>query len=992
MVTRRNFIKTSALGVGLTGINALPVDAMFAGEKASMSYGLLPSHEIPFIADVDVLIVGGTSGAVSAATEAVKNGASVFLIAPMPYLGEDICGTLHLWLENEQPANALSKRIYADGAIPPTLLHVKTLLEDELLEHNIPFLYSSYIVDALYDDTGKTAGGLIVNRSGCQAIRAKAIIDGSLDATFTRVANIPLVGNLLDKQWYEYTVIGNSLKSDKRITQADEMTAKIKVGNQTYTAYRYVFEFPDAGNDYAALNNIEQQIRDITWDPDQVDSSDLLTFVPSQQIKSNASNSGLENSLQALIPQSFSNVYLLNGYADVPRKTASRILRPDPLIELGTRVGKEAAEKAKAATISQNMDIRSQKGKVIKANAREINVPLRTAYFKGTVKVSDIYLPVLGEYDMVVLGGGTAGAPTGISGARQGIKTLTLEYLHGLGGLTTLGLIGRYWDGFREGYTKEVDSGVCAMAPANHPRQKSKCNEEWPSDWKMEWFRKETRKAGGNIWFGTLGCGAVVDGNHVCGVVVATPYGRGIVLAKTVVDSTGSADIAIAAGASYDYTGKHTLAIQGAGLARRNPDDFYNNTDWTFIDDTDVLDISRVFIAAKTKYKGMYDIGKLPQTRERRRVIAEHNVSVLDVINGRRYPDTLSYHTSSFDTHGYTIDPYFTLKSPEKRHKIYNADVPIRTLLPKGLEGIIVTGLGTGAHRDAMPIIRMQPCLQNQGYAVGYLVATAVKEKKDIRKVDMKKIQQHLVGMGNLPARVLTDKDNFPFSDTRFAAASETLVNEMDGLEILLTDTQRAIPLLKQQLQRKSGTPDQINYAHTLSMLGEVAGMQVLIDEINSYTEWDEGWDYTGMGQFGPCMSRLDSLIMALGNTQKTEILPTIITQAKRLTLIHHFSHYRAVCVALETLGNRDAASALYDLLNIPGIRSEVVTSFQQARDTANLDREDTSIRNRVLKEIHLARALYRCGDKEQLGASILKAYTNDLHNHYARHAKDVLG
>ena len=104
------------------------------------------------------------------------------------------------------------------------------------------------------------------------------------------------------------------------------------------------------------------------------------------------------------------------------------------------------------------------------------------------------------------------------------------------------------------------------------------------------------------------------------------------------------------------------------------------------------------------------------------------------------------------------IDPLFILNPPEKRHKIYDADVPLRCLLPKGLEGILTTGLGASAHRDVMPVIRMQPCLQNQGYAVGYLSALCVKENKSPRKIDIKKVQRHLVEIGNLPQRVLTDK------------------------------------------------------------------------------------------------------------------------------------------------------------------------------------------------------------------------------------------
>ncbi len=43
------------------------------------------------------------------------------------------------------------------------------------------------------------------------------------------------------------------------------------------------------------------------------------------------------------------------------------------------------------------------------------------------------------------------------------------------------------------------------------------------------------------------------------------------------------------------------------------------------------------------------------------------------------------------------------------------------------------------------------------------------------------------------------------------------------------------------------------------------------------------------------------------------------------------------------------------------------------------------------LRELILARALFRCGDHEGLGERILRTYTQDLRGHYARHAHAVL-
>ena len=52
--------------------------------------------ELSVVQDVDVVVAGGSSAAVAAAVAAKQAGATVFLAAPRPYLGEDLAGTLHL--------------------------------------------------------------------------------------------------------------------------------------------------------------------------------------------------------------------------------------------------------------------------------------------------------------------------------------------------------------------------------------------------------------------------------------------------------------------------------------------------------------------------------------------------------------------------------------------------------------------------------------------------------------------------------------------------------------------------------------------------------------------------------------------------------------------------------------------------------------------------------------------------------------------------------
>ena len=47
--------------------------------------------------------------------------------------------------------------------------------------------------------------------------------------------------------------------------------------------------------------------------------------------------------------------------------------------------------------------------------------------------------------------------------------------------------------------------------------------------------------------------------------------------------------------------------------------------------------------------------------------------------------------------------------------------------------------------------------------------------------------------------------------------------------------------------------------------------------------------------------------------------------------------------------------------------------------------------RRESLRELMLARALYRCGDDNGVGEKILREYTQDLRGHLARHAQAVL-
>jgi hypothetical protein len=866
-------------------------------------------------------------------------------------------------------------------------LHVKKVLDQTLLDAGVTFLYGCFATDVLRDGDGKPCGIVMANRSGRQAVVAKTIVDATSRAWVARMAGAAFRPYPAGQQRFQRVVIGGEPREGEGIAGCENAAAPLlsAAGRRArspgpYRVLRYTLELPMKDGSFASLARAEQVARDKTYHPDQQLASDVLFQVPPDSVKAEAREDGEWAGAEGLDlaccrPAGVPGLYVLGGCIDVPRERAAKLLRPLAYMALGARVGEAAVKEAKSASKPQGVHLPG--GKVADAVVGEVNevlVGVRPTQELPTVPQKERPLPVLDRYDVVVIGGGTGGAPAGIGAARQGAKVLVVEYLHGLGGVGTLGLITKYYWGNRVGFTKSVPGGG-----------------SWHPEKKMEWWRSELRKAGADIWFGAIGCGALVDGNRVMGAVVATPQRRGIILADVVVDSTGNADIAAAAGAMCVTTDGTDIAVQGTGLPPRRLGATYTNTDFTIADPTDMVDVWHLRVYAKQKYGRAFDAGQLVDTRERRRIVGDYAISPLDQINGRTFLDTIAISRSNFDSHGYTVHPAFSLRFPDK--KGVRCHMPYRAFLPRGLDGILVTGLAVSAHRDSVPVIRMQPDIQNHGYAIGVAGSMIAEADCPTRSLDIKALQQHLVEVGNLPKSVLTDEDSYPLPDDAIAKAVKTIPDGYKGVAVVLAQPERSLPLLKEAYAKASGQA-KLAYAHTLAMMGDDTGAEQLVAAVNARDGWDKGWNYVGMGQFGASLSRLDSYILALGRAGDRRGVPAIIAKARQLTPKTDFSHHRAVARALMMLSDPRAAEPLDTVLRQEGIRGKAIPSVQTAKERDAKSRGGTNAvrtRRESLRELFLAAALYRCGDHEGLGETILKEYTGDLRGHFARFAAGVL-
>ncbi|PIU45508.1 MAG: hypothetical protein COS95_03405 [Ignavibacteriales bacterium CG07_land_8_20_14_0_80_59_12] len=157
------------------------------------------------------------------------------------------------------------------------------------------------------------------------------------------------------------------------------------------------------------------------------------------------------------------------------------------------------------------------------------------------------------EVDILVVGGGTAGAVAGVAAAREGMKTLIVEQFGFLGGTQTGALVTPMMPNQIEGkpLNRGLDYEVNSRLISFHE------SGVW-RDGNRGWFNPEALKfvleemaleAGAEILYYTMFDDAVVERGAVMGATLLNKAGRSLVLAKRVIDATGDADVAFRAGA-----------------------------------------------------------------------------------------------------------------------------------------------------------------------------------------------------------------------------------------------------------------------------------------------------------------------------------------------------------------------------------------------------------------------------------------------------------
>ena len=318
-------------------------------------------------------------------------------------------------------------------------------------------------------------------------------------------------------------------------------------------------------------------------------------------------------------------------------------------------------------------------------------------------------------------------------------------------------------------------------------------------------------EAGVQLLFHAFASGVIGEGK-VEGAVFETKSGPLAIRARVVVDCTGDGDVAVQAGAPYEigradglvqpmtlvfrvaeferaafeayvrehpkeWRGVHGLwalvrrATQAGELELPREDMLFfatpherevsiNSTRVTRVLGTDVWDLSyaewvsrrqmRQIDAFLRRYVPGFESSYLVQSgvhigvRETRRILGDYQLTVEDVLNARKFEDAIARGSYPVDIHNPKGSGTLLKRLPPG--EAY--DIPLRCLLPRGTEGVLVAGRCLSGTHEAHSSYRVMPIVMATGQAAGVCAALAARKRAAPRSIDVKDVQGELRRQG----------------------------------------------------------------------------------------------------------------------------------------------------------------------------------------------------------------------------------------------------
>jgi len=380
-------------------------------------------------------------------------------------------------------------------------------------------------------------------------------------------------------------------------------------------------------------------------------------------------------------------------------------------------------------------------------------------------------IKVIGQYDVAVVGGGIAGVSAALAASRNGAKVILVEKQYMLGGLATAGLVTMYLP-LCDGLGKQVGFGICEellLLSIKHG-----CEENYPKAWiECGSFEEKAQKRykvqfnasifailvekllvseGVEILYGTTVCSVNVTNNKIDTLLLENKSGRTAITIKSVVDSTGDADICL-------YSGEKTAEfVQGNVLAAWyycNENNKFKLKTLGFCDIPDKYKKSETQALSNIRYKGLEgkELSNMMIAShtsifndfiKKGDITNEHflaNIAITPQIRMTRRIDGcyVMDDTKSFQ---YFDDSVGMFSDWRKVGPIY--ELPFSTLHGTTVKNLISAGRCISVTDSMWDITRVIPVCAISGEAAG----TAAAMSTDFDAIDIKELQSKLSSQG----------------------------------------------------------------------------------------------------------------------------------------------------------------------------------------------------------------------------------------------------
>jgi hypothetical protein len=137
----------------------------------------------------------------------------------------------------------------------------------------------------------------------------------------------------------------------------------------------------------------------------------------------------------------------------------------------------------------------------------------------------------------------------------------------------------------------------------------------------------------------------------------------------------------------------------------------------------------------------LVEIAPMLGVRESRRIMGDHMLRADEMIAGTRHADGVAMG-------GYHIDIHRPKGTWVESHNVQAYTVPLRSLIARGVDGLVMAGKCISATHEAIAGTRVIPICMAQGQAIGTAAAMAATAGGDVRGLGIGVLQDRLIEVG----------------------------------------------------------------------------------------------------------------------------------------------------------------------------------------------------------------------------------------------------